>query len=302
MGNTYSVTCPKCSWTGEMHLGQGLCDRRRADEALIAMQTGPDAASMQSMLLTSPDLEMRLERVLYFCRACGRYQIRLTATFRNPYSQTSMSRVYRCDECGGMLARVRPHLIRRRPCPQCGGDMLWETTGEWEIAPAAELREAPLAEPESAVLLAEKCLAARDDKGRDVFIPIKTDEQLERLKRGESFAVRELNGLKEASASAQGYWALISPGAPLMLATFPARMIAVGEDEISALESALARALPAYESASLRSVYLDVEPLNIVGFMGAQGLFGYRLWTAPELEALGDSIRATLQNRNKLNI
>ena len=87
-----------------------------------------------------------------------------------------------------------------------------------------------------------------------------------------------------------------------MLATFPARMIAVGEDEISALESALERALPAYESASLRSVYLDVEPLNIVGFMGAQGLFGYRLWTAPELEALGDSIRATLQNRNKLNI
>lgn len=302
MGKIYSVTCPRCHWTGEMYLGPGLCDRRRADEALIAMQTGPDAASMQRMLLTAPDLEMRLERVLYLCRACGRYQTRLAATFRDPYSQISMSRAYRCDKCGGLLTRVRPHLIRRRPCPQCGGELLWEATGEWDIAPAAELREAPLAEPESAVLLAERCLAACDEEGRDVFIPIKTDEQLERLKRGESFAVRELAGLKEASASAQGYWALISPGLPLMLATFPARMIVVGERDIGALESALARALPAYEGAALHSVYLDVEPLNIVGFGGSQGLFGYRLWTAPELESLGDSIRATLQNRNKLNI
>lgn len=312
MGKIYSMRCTHCGWSADISLGQGTGDRRYAEQALIALETGPDAAGMQSILLGAPDIEMRLERALYHCRACDRYQVRLAAKLYDPYAQTELSRTYRCEACGQVLTRVRPQVLEHIPCPQCGGTPECEVSGEWELAPAVELREDPLGEPRSIFPLANQCLRATDGEGREVFIPIKTDQQLDRLKRGERFCARTLEGLGEARASEQGYWALIQPGAPMMLMTFPAAMIMVGEKDLKALEGALARSLPgmhapgdapeAGRAAAPHGVYMDVEPLNIVCHEGAQGLFGYGLWTMPALEPLADSIRATLQNRNKLNI
>ena len=44
MGAVYNIKCPRCGWAHSFCLGAGICDERRANEALLALETGPDAA------------------------------------------------------------------------------------------------------------------------------------------------------------------------------------------------------------------------------------------------------------------
>ena len=55
MGAVYNIKCPRCGWAHSFCLGAGICDERRANEALLALETGPDADNVQAILLSEPD-------------------------------------------------------------------------------------------------------------------------------------------------------------------------------------------------------------------------------------------------------
>lgn len=301
MGATYHITCPRCGWTRNFCVGSGACDERRANEILLALETGPDADNIQAILLSEPDARMYIERGEYRCRYCGNVTERICTRLIG--GERMLTCNYKCEKCGRLMGRLHEYELKKLPCPICGNESLTsERMGEWNIAPAAEIRSDANAAPRNIVPLATECFKIRDERGQTAFIPIKSELQLQRLREGGTFSTTMLKGLDEARASNGGYWVLEGEACDALLATFPAQLIRADENRIRALETSVLKAYPELCGAYARSAYIDSEPFNIINVDGREGLLTYGIWTLPELSDAATALRGALQSRISLDI
>ena len=104
MGAVYNIKCPRCGWAHSFCLGAGICDERRANEALLALETGPDADNVQAILLSEPDALMYIERGAYRCRVRNR---RCLSSSRRSISMTIGSRSSRRSSPDAAAAAAR---------------------------------------------------------------------------------------------------------------------------------------------------------------------------------------------------
>lgn len=299
MGAVYHMDCPACGYNRDFYTGCGASDERRANEALMMLETGADADNVQAMLLSEPDAYMYLERAVYRCRFCGTLHERICT--RVIGRERTLTGSYRCPDCGRLMGRIHEFEFKKLPCPSCGAALNCTRTGDWDIAPSCELRQNVNEKPRNIVPLATECFKLRDSRGYTAFVPIKSDMQLNRLQSGGVYSPTMLDSLDAARKSNCGYWLMMSESCDALLATFPAMLIRTGEDGIRALEEGIARAYPDMCGAWVRSAYIECEPFNIVSVAGREGLLAYSIWTLPELNDAASAMRSALQNRVALN-
>ena len=137
MGKAYHLCCTDCGWNEVFYLGSGRNDGpQQASEALDELLRSEYGETYRACLDAQDHSGIRIERVLYRCRHCGELQVRLQAQLRS--EDLVISPAYYCIRCGKMLGKVRPHLIKKQPCPRCRGAISVSSVAEWEIAPSAD--------------------------------------------------------------------------------------------------------------------------------------------------------------------
>lgn len=137
MGKVYHLRCESCDWNEVFYIGVGLNDgEAQANEALLNLLESEHGGEYDAFIRTQEHVGFRIERSLYRCRHCGRLQVRLQAQIRS--ADTVVSPAYYCDQCGKMLGKVRPHMIKKQLCPVCRKPIIVEKITGWDIAPEAE--------------------------------------------------------------------------------------------------------------------------------------------------------------------
>ena len=137
MGKAYHVKCENCDWSDVFYLGIGLNDGvEQANEALKHILNSEHGAEYDAFIRSQEHAGFKIERNLYRCRHCGQLQVRLQAQIHGV--ETIVCPAYYCENCGKMLGKVRPTMIKKQPCPVCKGTIIVEKTTEWDIAPEAE--------------------------------------------------------------------------------------------------------------------------------------------------------------------